>query len=221
MFKSLFKRRPAITPTQLPQPNSFVEVLVGGRGARSVTVEECSTKAIVTRDVLGRPGEPATIIYTTNAGKYRLQTKVAATTASETHFEVPRQIDMVAAAAAAQKRSSVRLDTLVSGSWRFAPGGRGSGDFARATLQDISRGGCALNIDRGLKLGTMVEIQVRLADGTAPVSILGEVVRHQEIVRTGKHSHGLRFHGLRPEDDQAIIEFINRKHAELRHRGLA
>jgi hypothetical protein len=220
VLKSLFSRRPAIDPLQLPQPNSFVEVLVSGRAARSVTVEACSPKGIVTRDVLGRTGEPATIVYSTNNGKFRLQTKIVAIVQSATHFEFPKRIELVGTGGA-QKRASVRLDTLVSGAWRFAPGGRGSGEFARATLQDISRGGCALNIDRGLKLGTMVEIQFRLSETTPPIAVLGEVVRHQEIARTGKHSHGLRFHGVRPEDDHAIIDFINRKHADLRSRGLA
>jgi hypothetical protein len=221
VLKSLFSRRPAIDPLQLPQPNTFVEVLVSGRAARSVTVESCSSKGIVTRDVLGRVGEPATFVYSTDSGKFRLQTKVTAIVQSTTQFEFPKRVELVAAAGGAQKRSSVRLDTLVSGVWRFAPGGRGSGEFARATLQDISRGGCALNIDRGLKLGTVVEIQFRLSETTPPISVLGEVVRHQEIARTGKHSHGLRFHGVRPEDDHAIIDFINRKHADLRSRGLA
>jgi hypothetical protein len=221
MLRSLFGSRAGIAPTKLPQKNSSVDALVGGRPARSVAVEACSEKGIVTRDVLGRPGETATLIYTTPAGRFRLRTKIAAVKGTNTYFDAPKNVELLGAASGAQKRSSVRLDTLVTGSWRFAPGGKGSGDFGRATIQDISRGGCALNTDRALKLGTMVEVKIALRDGGAPIVLLGEVMRHQEIRSSGKHSHGLRFHGVRPEEDQAITEFINRKQSELRSRGLA
>ena len=91
----------------------------------------------------------------------------------------------------------------------------------RATIRDISRGGCALNTDRALKLGTQIEVKLALSERGAPITLLAEVMRHQEIKSSGKHSHGLRFHGVRPEEDHAIIDFINRKQAELRSRGLA
>ena len=222
MFKTLFGGgKPAIPATKLPQINSFVDVLVGGRSARSVTVDACSAKGIVTREVLGRPGEVATFVYTTTTGRFRLQTKIVAISATNTQFEFPKRVDLIGAATGAQKRSSVRLDTLVTGSWRFAAGGKGSGEFMRATIRDISRGGCALNADRALKLGTMVEVKLRLSESVPPIVLLAEVMRHQEIKSSGKHSHGLRFHGVRPEEDHAIIDFINRKQAELRSRGLA
>ena len=222
MFKTLFGQgKTAIPPTKLPQVNSFVDVVVGGRSARSVTVEACSAKGIVTRDVLGRPGEVATLIYNTNAGRFRLQTKIVAANSSSTQFEYPKRVDLIGAATGAQKRSSVRLDTLVTGSWRFAPGGKGTGEFTRATIRDISRGGCAITGDRPLKHGTMVEVKLQLKENVAPIVLLAEVMRHQEIKTSGKHSHGVRFHGVRPEEDHAIIEFINRKQAELRSRGLA
>lgn len=221
MFKALFGGKTAISPTKLPVVNSFVDVMVGGRAARSVTVEACGSKGIVTREVLGRAGEVAIIIYNTPAGRFRLQTRITGATASSTQFEFPKRVDLVGAAKGAQKRSSVRLDALVTGSWRFAPGGKGTGEFMRATIRDISRGGCALNTDRPLKLGTMVEVKLQLASGAPPITLLAEVMRHEEIKSSGKHSHGLRFHGVRPEEDHAIIEFINRKQAELRSRGLA
>jgi c-di-GMP-binding flagellar brake protein YcgR len=128
---------------------------------------------------------------------------------------------MIGAVGGAQKRQSVRLDALVNGHWRLAPGGKGSGEFSRATIRDISRGGCSLIIDVPLKFGTMVEAKFPLVTGAPPVTMLGEVMRHEEIKSSGKHSHGLRFHGVRPEEDQAIIEFINRKQTDLRNRGLA
>ncbi len=222
MFKTLFGgNKTAVSQAKLPQVNSFVDVVVGGRASRSVTVDASGPKGIVTREVLGRPGELAVILYTTRAGRFRMQTKIVGTTSSATQFEFPKRVDLVGAATGSQKRSSVRLDTLVNGSWRFAPGGKGAGEFVRATIRDISRGGCALNTDRPLKLGTMVEVKIQLSDHTPPIALLAEVMRHQEIKSSGKHSHGVRFHGVRPEEDHAIIDFINRKQAELRSRGLA
>jgi len=68
---------------------------------------------------------------------------------------------------------------------------------------------------------TKVEIQIKFKEGVDPLTLLGEVMRHEQIKTSGKHSHGLQFHGIRPGEDQAIVEFINRKQAELRSRGLA
>jgi PilZ domain len=220
MLKSLFGAR-SIPPSRLPQRNSSVDVVVGGRALRTVTVDDCSDRGIVTRDVIGRTGEPATFVYTTPAGRFRLQTKIAGVKGSNTYFEPPKRVDLVGAAQSAQKRSSVRLDALVVGAWRFATGGKGMGEFLRATIGDISRGGCALTTDRALRPGTMLEVRLALRDGKPPLVLLGEVVRHHEIRASGKHSHGLRFHGVRPEEDNAIVDFINRKQSELRSRGLA
>jgi hypothetical protein len=221
MLKSLFGTRTSFPPAKLPQRNSSVDVVVGGRPSRTVTVDECSEKGIVTRDVIGRAGEPATFVYTTPAGRFRLQTKIVGVKGTNTYFEPPKRIDLVGAAQASQKRSSVRLDALVNGGWRFALNGKGTGEFFKATIQDISRGGCALNTDRALREGNTIEVKLTLREGKPPLVLLAEVKRHHEIRASGKHSHGLRFLGVRPEEDNAIVEFINRKQAELRSRGLA
>ena len=223
MLRSLFGGRGGGVPlSKLPQLHSFVDVIVAGRPARSVSVESVSAKGIVvTRDVLGKPGEVAILIYTSGGGRFRAEARIAAVTASSTSFEPFRRINSIGAAAGAQKRQSVRLDAIVSGEWRFAPKGVGTGEFAKATIRDISRGGCSLIMDRPVKLQTTVEVRMKLRPEGAPLTLLGEVMRHEEIKTSGKHSHGLRFHGLRPDEDQAIIEFINRRQADLRSRGLA
>jgi hypothetical protein len=221
MFKTIFGGKPTIPAGKLPQPNTFVDVVVGGRQSRSVTVEAVSARGVVTREVLGRAGEAAVIIYTTSAGRFRAATKVLGVSATSTQFDFPKRVELVGAATGSQKRSSVRLDTLVPGHWRFAPGGKGHGEFVKATVRDISRGGCSLIVDRPIKAGSTVEVRIPLKNDSAPVTLLGEVVRHQEIKASGKHSHGLRFHGVTPEEDHAIVDFINRKQAELRNRGLA
>ncbi len=221
MFKSLFGGKSAgYPPSKLPQIHSFVDVSVGGRPMRSVTVEAVSAKAIVTREALGSVGEAAVLVYTTPSGRFRAASKVVAVSGATTQFEPPKKVSMIGAAVGAQKRQSVRLDALVNGMWRYAPGGVGSGEFAKCTIRDISRGGCSLILDRPLKLHTKVEVQMQLRSD-ASITLLGEVMRHEAIQKSGKQSHGLRFQGLRPEEDQAIVEFINRRQAELRSRGLA
>ena len=220
MFKSIFGGRGGgVPPSKLPQLHSFVDAVVGGRPARSVTVEQVGAKGVVTRDALGRVGETAILIYTAAAGRYRMETKVAAVNSSSTQFDPPRRLILIAAASGSQK--SVRLDAIVTGEWRFAPGGVGTGEFAKATIRDISRGGCSLIIDRELKPHTTVEVRMKLKPEAPAMTLLGEVMRHEKIKSSGKFSHGLRFQGLRPDEDQAIIDFINRRQAELRSRGLA
>jgi hypothetical protein len=222
MFKSIFGSREGAVPlNKLPQLHSFVDVVVGGRPSRSVTVESVGSKGVVTRDALGRVGETAIMVYNAAAGRFRMETKIAAVTATSTQFDPPKRLSLIGAASGSQKRQSVRLDALVTGEWRFAPGGVGTGDFTKATIRDISRGGCSLILDRELKLHTSVEVKMKLRPDATPPVLLGEVMRHEKIKNSGKYSHGLRFLGLRPDEDQAIIEFINRRQADLRSRGLA
>ncbi|HEX8805609.1 MAG TPA: PilZ domain-containing protein [Candidatus Aquilonibacter sp.] len=196
-------------------------MIVDGRPSRSVAVESVGAKGVVTRDALGRVGETAVLIYNASAGRFRMETKIAAVTSTSTQFDPPKRLSLIGAASGSQKRQSVRLDAIVTGEWRFAPGGVGVGDFSKATIRDISRGGCSLILDRELKLHTNVEVKMKLKADVAPPVLLGEVMRHEKIKNSGKFSHGLRFHGLRPDEDQAIIEFINRRQADLRNRGLA
>lgn len=221
MLKSLFSKSTGIAAAKLPQLNTFIDVVAGGRPSRQVTVESVGPKGIVTSEVVGKAGETAILIYQAPGGRFRAQTKISSVAGATTLFETPKKVDLIGAATGAQKRSSVRLDTIVSGQWRFAPRGVGTGEWVKCTIRDISRGGCSLIIDRGLKHHTQVEVKVQLKPGAPEVAFLGEVMRHEVIKASGKHSHGLRFQGMRPAEDQAIVEFINRRQAELRSRGLA
>jgi PilZ domain len=220
IFKSLFGGcTPRIAQEKLPQVHAFVDVSVGGRPMRSVSVEDVGAKEIVASTVLGRVGETATFVYTNATGKYRFATKIVSVADGSTHFDLPNRVDAVGGGA--QKRSSVRMDVLVQGSWRFAPGGKGVGEFMKGSLNDISRGGCALITDRPFKNGQQVEVRMNLRPDEPPLTVLGEVMRSQQIPTSGRYSHGLKFMGMRPEEDHIILEFINRRQTELRNRGLA
>jgi hypothetical protein len=223
MLKGLFGGKSGvISPTKLPQLHSFVDVIVGGKAARQVTVESVGPKGIVTSEAtLGSVGDAAVLVYQATAGRYRAQTKISAVASAKTTFDMPRKVSLIGAAAGGTQRRSVRLDAIVTGTWRFAPNGMGHGNFVKATIRDISRGGCSLIIDRGLKHGQQVEVQMQLRPDGPLMTFFGEVMRAEVIKNSGKHSHGLKFTGIRPDEDQAIVEFINRKQSELRSRGLA
>jgi c-di-GMP-binding flagellar brake protein YcgR len=225
IFKAIFGGASKGVPAKkLPNLDGFVDVVVAGRPSRSVTVESIGSKSLVTSEVLGRTGEQAVFVYATESGKYRFAARILRARDGRTEFELPKRIDTVGSSAGgggAQKRASVRLDAIVPGHWRFAPQGKGMGDFVRANIRDISRGGCSLIVDRAIKLGTTLEVKLQLRPDRPAMVALGEVMRTEPIASSGRHSHGLRFHGITPEDDHAILDFINRKQAELRNRGLA
>jgi hypothetical protein len=220
MFKALFGGQSRIPSEQMPPVGASIDVVVAGRPARSAIVDSIG-KTLVTTEALGRSGELAVLLYSTQAGRFRAPTRVAALYSGRTEFELPKRVERVGGPTGAQKRSSVRLDTLVVGQWRFAAGGKGTGDFHRANIRDISRGGCSLILDRSLKQGVQVEVRLQLRPDGGPLTLLGEVMRVEAIATSGRHTHGLRFHGITPAEDQAIMEFITRKQAELRSRGLA
>lgn len=222
IFKSLFKpapKKPAVSEDKLPVLHSFVDVTIPGRAARSVPIESVSASQIVVRDVPGRVGDRASFVYETSAGRFRCGATLVAIREGMSVFGTPSRVESIGGGS--QKRSSVRMDVLVSGGYRLAPGGKPVGDFQRASIRDISRGGCSLIIDRQCKLGQMLEVRLNLRSGAVPLEVLAEVMRSEQIPTSGKFSHGLRFHGMRPHEDQAILEFINNKTTELRNRGLA
>lgn len=226
IFKAIFGGSKGRVPdSKLPAVHAFVDVVVGGRPARSVSVESVDARSVVTREVLGRSGEPAVFVYSNAHGKYRFATRILRAKDGETAFEAPKRVDTVGSSTGggggAQKRASVRLDAIVPGQWRFAPQGKGTGDFVRANIRDISRGGCSLIVDRHIKGGTTLEVRLQLHADRPVLVALGEVMRTEPIAASGRYSHGLRFHGLTPEEDRSILDFINRKQSELRSRGLA
>ncbi|MDQ2681147.1 MAG: PilZ domain-containing protein [Candidatus Eremiobacteraeota bacterium] len=208
--------------SRLPQVHAFADVSIGGRPLQSLSVDAVGPKTIATAAAAARTGEKAIFLYANQLGRFRFSTVVLGSNDGRTQFRMPERIEpMSAPANGAQKRSTVRMDALVAGMWRDAPGGKGFGQYAKGNIRDISRGGCSLIIDRLLRKGSMVEVKLVLSTGDAALEVLGEVMREERIATSGKHSHGLRFHGVNAAQDQEIISFINRKQTELRSRGLA
>jgi c-di-GMP-binding flagellar brake protein YcgR len=120
-----------------------------------------------------------------------------------------------------QQRAAVRLEVTVPGLWRDAPGGKAVGAYTRGSITDISRTGASLTVDREIKRGTQLEIKLSVSTSARPLVLLGEVMRSNPVEASGKSALGLRFLGITPEEDRTIMEFINKRQAERRSRGLA
>jgi PilZ domain-containing protein len=208
---------------KLPGANAFVDLALTGGGPRgSVCVESVNERGLSVGLLAGaKPGSIGVFAYQNANGKFRFSAKCVAVRGTQAVFAIPDRIETLQLFSGVQQRAAVRLDATVPAQWRYAPGGKGSGDYVRASLTDISRSGASLIVDREVKKGTYVEVRFSVSTAASPLVLLGEVMRTSNIEATKKISLGLRFHGLKPEEDRAIMEFINKRQAERRSRGLA
>lgn len=223
IFKSIFRSsqpKISVPEEQMPVLHSFVDVSVSGRRMRSVAVEEISDQHIAVGDAIGRAGERGAFVYQNSSGKFRFGATILQVKNGFTYFTLPKKVEALGGGSA-QKRASVRMDTLLAGTWRMAPDGVGVGEFMKGSIRDISCGGCALITDRQCKVGQWLEVRINLKSDAQPLTLVGEIKRCEVVPTSGKFSHGLRFHALTPEEDKAIREFIHRRQTELRNRGLA
>lgn len=213
--------------SKFPPSHSLIEMHVTGGGPKgSVTFEALHDKVFTVHALPGmHAGQTAVFIYQTPGGKFRFSSRCQLVKGQHAVFALPARIETIeafgAAAGGAQKRQAVRLEATVPSMWRFANNGKGMGDFSRGALTDISRTGGSLITDRDLKRGTQVEVKFQTSSGQAPFVLLGEVMRTQKIEASGKFSLGLLFHGVTADEDRAIMDFINKRQAERRSRGLA
>ncbi|MDQ6943576.1 MAG: PilZ domain-containing protein [Candidatus Eremiobacteraeota bacterium] len=208
---------------KLPQLNSFVALAMTGTGPRgSVCIESVTDRNFTVTALPGTStGATGVFTYENTVGKFRFASKCVALRGGIATFAIPERIEALHVFAGAQQRSAVRLDATVSARWRFAPGGRGSGEFARASLTDISRTGASLIVDREIRRGTYLETCFSINPTAPPLVLLGEVMRSSGIESSKKISLGIRFNAVKPAEDRAITEFINKRQAERRNRGLA
>ncbi|MDB5092836.1 MAG: PilZ domain [Candidatus Eremiobacteraeota bacterium] len=208
---------------KLPAANAFIDLALTGNGPRgSVCVESITERGMSVTLLPGtKVGSTGVFSYQNAHGKFRFSSKCLAFRGTHAVFAVPERIETLQVFGGAQKRAAVRLDATVPAQWRYAPGGKGAGEYVRASLTDISRSGASLIVDREVKKGTYVETRFSVSTSASPLVLLGEVMRTANIEATKKISLGLRFNGLKPEEDRAIMEFINKRQAERRSRGLA
>lgn len=208
---------------KLPHVDSFVALAVTGDGPRgSVCIETLNERTLTVTAMPGlHPGDTGVFTYENAVGRFRFAARCAGLRGQAAVFPIPERIDALQVFTGATQRSALRLEATVPAQWRFAPGGRGSGDYARASLVDISRSGASLIVERDIRPGTYLETRIAVSPTTAPLVLVGEVMRSSGIESSKKISLGLRFNAVRPEQDRAIMEFINKRQAERRYRGLA
>jgi PilZ domain len=227
MVLSLFGfGRRALSPQlklKLPQLNSFVDLVIAGGGPRgSVCVESLTDRDVTVSALPGtKSGSTGIFSYNNEVGRFRFSSRCTAVRADEAVFAIPERIETLQVFSGAQKRAAVRLDATVPAQWRFAPGMKGTGDYVRGSLTDISRSGASLIVDREVKKESYVEVRFAVSTAATPLVLLAEVMRNSPIETSKRLSLGLRFHGVKPEEDRAIMEFINKRQADRRNRGLA
>ncbi len=208
---------------KLPQVNSFIDVTMTGGGPRgSVCLESLNERNFSVGGLPGtKPGATGVFSYANPVGRFRFSAKCVALRGGTAVFAVPDRVETLQVFSGTQKRTAVRIQTTVPAQWRFAPEGKGNGDYARGSLTDISRSGASLIVDREVKKGTFVEMRFALSTAASPLVLLGEIMRSSNVETTKKIALGLRFRGVRPEDERSIMEFINKRLSERRNRGLA
>jgi c-di-GMP-binding flagellar brake protein YcgR len=206
---------------QLPALHSFIDAAVRGGARGQVCFEGLGPKSITTTVMPGmQAGQSVTFTYTNASGKYSFTSTVVAVNGGQATLKVPNTVKALQVFAGARQRAGVRVDTTVNVQWRFTPAGKITTDFKKATISDLSRGGAQLTVDRELKAGSKVDVNVPLDPGGPPALVQAEV-RRADKTKSGKFNAGLRFIGLKPETDQAISGFIARRQRDLRNRGLA
>ena len=208
---------------KLPELNSFVALAMTGSGPRgSVCIESLTERNLSVAALPGtNVGATGVFNYENAVGKFRFASKCVALRAGMATFAMPERIEALHVFASDQTRNAARLDATVPVRWRFAPGGRGSGDFARASLTDISQTGASLIVDREIRRGTYLETCFAVNPAAPPLVLLGEVTRSAGIDSSKKIALGLRFNAMKPAEERAITEFITKRQAERRSRGLA
>ena len=214
---------PAGLKLKLPQVNSFVELTMTRGGPRgSVCLEGLNDRNLTVGGLPGtKPGDTGVFSYANPVGRFRFSSKCIELRGGTAVFAVPDRVETLQVFSGAQKRTAVRIEATVPAQWRIALEGQGIGDYARGSLTDISRSGASLMVDREVKNGACIEIRFALPATATPLVMRCEVVRSSDIETTKRLSLGLRFQGPTPDDERAIMEFINKRQADRRNRGLA
>lgn len=100
-----------------------------------------------------------------------------------------------------ERRVSVRHSCDAPGSCLPAVGGELTW---KARVQDISRGGAKLLVQRRFESGTVLHIEIRMRKGSDPVMLLARVV-HVSPLPSGEWALGCRFSREMSEDDVRSI----------------
>ncbi len=224
-FLQMLGLKKAPSPKQmremLPALHSFVDVAVRNGPKGSVCFENAGTKTFLTSAIDGMsPGQSVSFLYSNAQGRYRFTATITATDGKQATFAMPTRIETVQKFAGAHKRTTVRIDTTVAMSWRYAQVGKIASEWQKAFVSDISRSGCSLGTDKPIKVGNTLELKLPLRAGGGEVQIRAEAMRVDTIDAKNKYSVGLKFSSGQAEAERAVVDYINRRQTDLRGRGL-
>jgi c-di-GMP-binding flagellar brake protein YcgR len=218
----LKKKNGASLRTMLPALHSFIDVAVKNGPKGSICFESAGAHAFHTSALPGMaPGQNVLFAYSNSSGRYRFNAAITAVDGKQATFAMPSRIETVAKFSGSKQRTMLRIDTATPCQWRYAPMGKIPTEWHKGVLSDISRTGASLATDRDLKIDVLLELSIPLKTVGDNVVLRAEVKRVDKIESSKKHNVGVRFVGNTPENDRAIMEFINRRQTDLRNRGLA
>lgn len=108
-------------------------------------------------------------------------------------------------------RQSLRRPVAAQASYRLT----GLGDTFQCRTADLSAGGCLLESETPLGLGTQLEVSAPALGGTLPGSVRGTVlhVRRED----GRFRCGVAFNGLSEEDRARITEWVFQVETQTAH----
>lgn len=214
------KQTPKQMREMLPTTHSFVDCMVRNGPKGQVCFEFANPKSLVTTTLPGMAaGQGIVLSYQNSTGRYRFQTSIVSVTSMQATLALPSRIETVQKFTGARLRSAVRMDTTVQCQWRYAPTGKIATEYSKGSVSDISRSGASLTCERELKVGTALELIIALSDARS-ITVRAEAKRVEQLATSKKWTIGLRFVMLKPEDDRAILDFINKRQTDLRSRGL-
>lgn len=84
------------------------------------------------------------------------------------------------------------------------------------TVSDnVSRGGIFVMAKKELPVGSLVELKFEFPDVSEPIEAMGRIKWHrtneQSSLPDSPPGYGVEFIGLDPEDEQRIVEFVDKK----------
>jgi c-di-GMP-binding flagellar brake protein YcgR len=205
----------------LPSLHSFVDASVRNGPKGSVCFENAGIKTFITSVLPGMSaGQQVSFSYQNASGKYRFSTAVKAVDSKQATYDIPGKIETVQKFGGSAKRTNVRIDTTVNVQWRYASDGKIESEWQKGVLSDISRAGSSLATDKTIKVGHHLELKMPLTPNGQPTLARADAKRVDKIANTSKFNVGLAFRTLKPEDERAVVDFINRRQVDLRNRGL-
>jgi hypothetical protein len=223
LFRSLFRgvrsnQQEVDLRDKLPQVNGFVDVAVGPNGPReSIPIDDITGTSLVARCPEGlERGASVDFLYTNLIGRFRFATRCLTLEGREAHFELPVIIKTLQTFG--YRRNAQRIQWLIPVQWRYAPEGIGYGNYLAGSLNDLSRTGASLVVERELKSGSQVEIRFALKPDETFVALC-QVVRAAKIDTSARSAVGIRFIEIDALAERKLVDYICERQTLRHDRG--